>query len=113
VFLALYVSLYAVLNTLGLLLLRTALRDRANGRTLTTLLTQPRLLFGLALYALGFVTWVASLRRYELSTVYPVFVGVGYVSVVGASVVVLSEHMTAARVVGIALVGAGVVLLVR
>jgi multidrug transporter EmrE-like cation transporter len=111
--LGLYVTFYAALNTCGLLLLRVALRDRDAAAGLPATLRDPRLAAGLVLYALGFLTWVASLSRYELSTVYPVFVGVSYVAVVLASALVLSEDMTAAKIIGIALVGAGVMLVVR
>jgi multidrug transporter EmrE-like cation transporter len=105
--------MYAALNTSGLLLLRAALRDRDAGVGLSLALHDPRLGTGLALYALGFLTWIASLSRYELSTVYPVFVGVSYVAVVLASALILGENMTATKVSGIGLVGAGVMLVVR
>jgi multidrug transporter EmrE-like cation transporter len=46
-------------------------------------------------------------------TVYPVFSGLAYATVTVAAVWVLDEHLSAARLAGIVLVGAGVVLLVR
>jgi drug/metabolite transporter (DMT)-like permease len=111
--LALYVGLYAVLNAAGLLLLRAALKDRTDGTGLVALLADPRLIVGLVLYGLGFATWILSLRRYQLTTVYPVFVGVSYVSVLLAAVVILDESMSLANVLGVALIGAGVLFVVR
>lgn len=113
VYLMLYVGLYAALNTSGLLLLRVALRERTAGDGLTPLLIDPRLVGGLALYVLGFFTWIMSLSRYGLTTVYPIFVGVSYVAVVLASALILREDMTAAKLFGIVLVGAGIMLVVR
>jgi multidrug transporter EmrE-like cation transporter len=111
-FLALYIAAYAVLNSAGLLLVRSALKDRPSALTLGAL-AEPRLILGLGLYALGFLAWIMTLRRYELATVYPVFVGVGYVSVVVASALLLSEQITVTRLMGILLVGVGVILVVR
>lgn len=106
------IGAYAVLNTCGLLLLRAALRDRSLADR-AELLVDPRLLGGLALYVLGFLTWIATLSRYQLSTVYPIFVGVSYVSIAVASAVVLGEDLTATKLLGITLVGVGVLFVVH
>lgn len=108
-----YVVLYAALNTSGLLLLRAGLRDDAGQVNFMTTVTQARVVAGLLLYGLGFVAWILTLRRYQLSVVYPTFVAVSYVSVVAASALFLHERVTMVRIIGIALIGVGIVLVVR
>jgi multidrug transporter EmrE-like cation transporter len=110
-----YVAVYAVLNAAGLLLLRTSLgsgsqRPRA---WLGGALGDPRFLVGAILYGLGFLMWLGTLTRYQLSIVYPVFVGVGYCTVLLASFVFLHEHASPSKIVGISLVALGLVFVVR
>ena len=107
--LALNLLIYVVLSTSGLLLLRTSLRDDGG---ISDLLRDPRVLVGALLYAASFLTWLFALRRHELSLVYPIFIGTGYVAIVLASALFLGESLGAARLVGIALVGVGLLLLV-
>jgi multidrug transporter EmrE-like cation transporter len=109
---AAYVAVYAVVNAGGLLLLRTALGSRS-GDGFGGLVSDPRFLTGATLYGLGFVMWLGTLTRYELSIVYPIFVGVGYCSVVLASILLLHEHASAEKLVGIALVALGLIFVVR
>jgi drug/metabolite transporter (DMT)-like permease len=112
-FFALYVLIYAALNTAGLLLLRVGLKDKSGGSGLVHVVTRPHVIIGLVLYGLGFVTWLASLRQYPLTVVYPVFVGVSYVSVLAGSVVILHESLSSLNVVGVTLIAGGVLLVVR
>jgi len=107
--LALNLLAYVVLSTSGLLLLRTGLREDGG---LTHFLRDPRVLTGAVLYAASFLTWLFALRRNELSLVYPIFIGTGYVVVVLASALLLDESLGATRLVGIALVGIGLLLIV-
>ena len=106
-----YVVIYAALNAGGLLLLRSVLES--DGGLQREVLADVRLYLGIALYAVGFAMWLATLTRYPLSIVYPIFVGVGYCSVVLAAFVVLHETASVTKVVGISLVGLGLLLVVR
>jgi multidrug transporter EmrE-like cation transporter len=107
--LALNLLAYVVLSTSGLLLLRTGLRGDDG---VAALLRDPRVLAGAVLYATSFLTWLFALRRNELSLVYPLFIGTGYVAIVLASALVLDESLGLARLVGIALIGVGLLLVV-
>lgn len=104
-----YAVVYTTLATAGLVLLRRSLEDA----TLAELLRDPTFVLGGLLYAASFTTFLASLRRFEVLTVFPLFTGITYATVAVAAAVVLNEQLTAARVGGIALVGFGAVLLVR
>ena len=107
---AVTIAAYAVLSTAGLLLLKTGLDTDA---ALPTLVANPRLLGGALLYATSFAVWIMALRRYELSTVYPLFIGIGYTAVVVASSVVLDESLSRMNIVGIVFIGFGVFFVLR
>lgn len=104
-----YATLYTILATTGLVLVRQSLEDAP----ISAFLHDPAFFAGGVLYAASFATFLASLRRFEVLTVYPLFTGLAYATVAIAAVVVLNESLTASRLAGIALVGAGAVLLVR
>lgn len=107
--LAVYTVVYVALATTGLVLLRRSLADSS----LADIVAEPGFYLGFAFYAASFLTFLVSLRRFDVLTVYPVFSGLAYATVTVAAVWVLGEHLSAARLAGIVLVGAGVVLLVR
>lgn len=101
--------MYTILATLGVLLLRRALADAA----LAHVVRDPRAYVGVLCYAASFTTFLASLRRFEVLTVFPLFSGLAYASIAITGALFLAESLTFSRATGIALVGAGIVLLVR
>ena len=104
-----YAVVYTTLATTGLVLLRRSLEDA----TLSELLQDPAFFAGGVFYAASFATFLVSLRRFEVLTVFPLFTGLAYATVAVAAAVVLDESLTASRLAGIAFVGVGAVLLVR
>lgn len=111
---ATYVGVYAILNASGLLLLRTALgSDTRRDGGLPSLFTDPRFAAGAVLYGLGFLMWLGTLTRYQLSIVYPLFVGVGYCSALLAAFIFLHEHASPLKILGISLVAIGLLLVLR
>jgi multidrug transporter EmrE-like cation transporter len=110
-----YTVAYVMLSTAGLLLLRSTLgsNDDTGGSQLSTLLSDPAFLIGACLYGISFLTWMLALRRFAITTVYPLFIGSGYAAVTLGSLVFLGESLSALRAFGIVLIGAGVLLLVR
>lgn len=107
--LALYAVAYTMLATAGLVLVRRSLEDAS----FSELVQEPGLYLGGLLYAASFATFLASLRSYEVLTVFPLFTGITYATVAVAAAVILDEPLSASRLAGIALVGVGAVLLVR
>jgi multidrug transporter EmrE-like cation transporter len=87
-------------------------RSLANA-PVSELVRDPTVYLGAAFYAASFGTFLASLRRFEVLTVFPLFSGLAYTTVAVAGALVLDESLTPSRVAGIALVGVGAVLLVR
>jgi multidrug transporter EmrE-like cation transporter len=67
---------------------------------------------GMLCYAASVCVWVAALTKAPVSTAYPML-SLGYVVVAAVSVAWLGETLTPAKVLGIALICAGVVLVSR
>lgn len=81
------------------------------GAILGTLL-RPGVLGGLALYGVGTVVWLRALARTELSQAYP-FVGLGFVLTAALGYLLFNEALGPSRLLGTALVIAGVFLVGR
>jgi multidrug transporter EmrE-like cation transporter len=105
-----YLVVYVVLSTAGLLLLRSRL---GSGESLGSLATDPRFLLGAACYAASFLTWLATLRHFEVTKAFPIFLGTSYAAVTVGAVFILGESLSTSRVVGIVLVGVGIVFIGR
>jgi multidrug transporter EmrE-like cation transporter len=67
---------------------------------------------GMLCYAASLCVWVAALAKAPVSTAYPML-SLGYVVVAAVSVAWLGETLTASKILGIALICAGVVLVSR
>jgi multidrug transporter EmrE-like cation transporter len=109
------------LNAAAQLLLKVAARPLAhftafNADVLTSsvgiLLRSMPFWGGMLCYAASVCVWVAALSKAPVSTAYPML-SLGYVVVAAISVAWLGETMTAAKLLGIALICAGVVLVSR
>lgn len=72
----------------------------------------PYILAGAATYFLGFMVWVRVLSTADLSMAYP-FVGLSFVLTAVLGHFVLGEAMTVLKVLGIALIVIGCVLVAR
>jgi multidrug transporter EmrE-like cation transporter len=110
-----YLAVYAILSTGGVLLLRTALKDldEVSVATLKGLLAEPTFLVGFVLYALSFGTWLLALRRWEVVVAFPAFAGVGYACIVLGAYFFLGESLSPTRLAGILVIFAGMILLAR
>lgn len=75
--------------------------------TVLAMATSFNLVFGYSLYGLSAVLMVLALRHGELSILYPI-IALTYVWVSILSVIVFHEHMSVARVAGVAIIVAGV-----
>ena len=67
---------------------------------------------GMLCYAASVCVWVAALSKAPVSTAYPML-SLGYVVVAAVSVAWLGEALTPAKILGIALICTGVVLVSR
>jgi multidrug transporter EmrE-like cation transporter len=76
------------------------------------LAVEPRVLAGVAAYAVSLIAWVLALSRVPVSVAYPM-VSLGYVLTVLAAWWWLGESVTPQRLVGVGLIVLGVLLVAR
>lgn len=109
------------LNAMAQLLLKTATRSLGALGTLglatlpqymQVLARNPPFWAGMVCYALSVCVWIAALTRAPVSTAYPML-SLGYVVVALVAWMTLGETLNASKVIGIALICAGVVLVSR
>jgi multidrug transporter EmrE-like cation transporter len=109
------------LNAAAQLLLKVATRPLAHvsqinvdtlAASVMILLRSPPFWTGMVCYAASVCVWLAALSKAPVSTAYPML-SLGYVAVATVSVIWLGESMPPAKVLGIALICAGVVLVSR
>ncbi len=74
--------------------------------------TNPYVVTGLGIYFLGTIFWLTALSRVNLSFAYP-FTSLSYVLMLLASWLILHETITPMRVVGAAVIIAGLFLIAR
>ena len=74
------------------------------------LFTTPIVLLGFLMYGVSSLFWLFILSKLPLSLAYPL-VSMGYVLVVFLSWLILREHVSIARIVGVAIICCGVALL--
>jgi len=105
---------YVVLSTSALLLIRRALDvTRAPGESLLRAALTPGLALGAVLYGASFGLWLVALRRHDVTIVYPLFVGAGFIGIALGGWLVLGESLGPTRVAGTVVVLTGIVLLTR
>ncbi len=109
------------LNAAAQLLLKVATRPLAHftvfnadtvGSSVAILFKSMPFWSGMVCYAASVCVWLAALSKAPVSTAYPML-SLGYVVVAAISVAWLGETMTPAKVLGIALICAGVILVSR
>ena len=109
------------LNAAAQLLLKVATRPLAHfseftadtlGSSMGILIKSPPFWAGMVCYAASVCVWLAALTKAPVSTAYPML-SLGYVAVAAVSVLWLGESMPPAKVLGIALICAGVILVSR
>jgi multidrug transporter EmrE-like cation transporter len=109
------------LNAAAQLLLKVAARPLAHfsdfgmqtlHRSVVSLVTSLPFWAGMLCYGTSVCVWLAALSKAPVSTAYPML-SLGYIVVAVVSVLWLGETLSPAKVLGIALICAGVVLVSR
>ena len=77
-----------------------------------SIVTNPWVIFGLALYAGGTMFWLVALSRAELSFVYP-FTTLSMGLIILLSWLIFGEAISVVRLIGIVTIAAGVLLVAR
>ena len=76
-------------------------------------LTNPKLIIGAILYGSSFLTWLWLLSKEDLSSIYPIVVALGYLSIMLVSFVFLKEQASLAKFIGAFLILVGVFFILR
>ena len=116
----LYILVSVFFSTVGQLLLKGGMNKLGsvtlslNGLipTLWRMAVNPGVFFGLALYLVGTVFWLAALSRVDLSYAYP-FASLSYVVMLLASWMMFDEKITLARIAGTIFICIGVLVIYR
>ena len=116
-----YVALAAGLSATGNLIIKNAARSMGglnlNGghlaQTLFHLFTNPGIILGLALYLVGFVLWVKVLSTVDISLAYPIFISLAFVIVVVGSRIFFGESLNLLKILGIAVIALGIIVVSR
>jgi len=90
---------YVLASTAGLTLMKQGIAAKA--------VFAPRFAGGFGLYVLGFGLWLLLLNRMPLSTAFPLAAGALIIATQAAGVLLLSERLAPAHMVGVALILAG------
>jgi multidrug transporter EmrE-like cation transporter len=116
-----YVALAAGLSATGNLIIKNAARSMGGlnlsgghlAQTLFHLFTNPGIILGLALYLVGFVLWAKVLATVDISLAYPIFVSLAFVIVVMGSRIFFSESLNPIKILGIAVIALGIIVVSR
>jgi len=107
-----FVAFSTVFGICGQLLLKRGMgrMDASEGsKILLRIVTSPWVIGGLAVYGTGVLFWLLALSHLELSYVYP-FASLSYIGIIIGSYFLFKERLTALRLVGIAVIIAGVLI---
>jgi multidrug transporter EmrE-like cation transporter len=104
-------TLFSILGQLGLkdAMRRIAARPDDTRSLLVRILLSPYVIASLFVYGCGVLFWLMALSRLEVSLVYP-FASLSYVGIIIASHYLFGEHVSRARIAGVGIVIAGVVV---
>lgn len=105
-----FAFVYAALSVTGLMLIKTA---GDTGMSLAGFRLSWKVAAGLLVYLAGFCVYFYFFQKYDVSYVFPLFIGINYVAVVLSAAFLLKEsaRIGVAQWLGIAAVLAGILLL--
>jgi multidrug transporter EmrE-like cation transporter len=115
-----YILISVVGSVVGQLMLKKGMNDLGQvtlslnqlPTILWKMVTNPYVFFGLAIYLIGTVFWLAALSRVDLSYAYP-FASLTYVIMLVASWLLFNEQFTLGRLIGTVVIGIGVLVIYR
>jgi len=111
-------SLYAILLAAGQAMFKfAATGTKASSASLIayaqSLFISPIFLSACVLYAVSTVIWVSLLRRYPLSQAYPVVIAISILLTTATGLLLFNENIYPSKLVGLALITVGVLVLAR
>ena len=104
------IGVYVILNSCGQLLIKMGTLELPPITGIMDLLNL-KLISGIGLFGMSFITWIYILSKNNLSYAFPFAVGLGYMMVIFLSIFVLKEAATYLQLIGISLVWIGIILM--
>ncbi len=104
------IAIYVVLNSVGQLLIKMGTLEMPEVTGIYDFLNF-KLITGVSLFGMSFLTWIYILSKNNLSYAFPFAVGLGYMAVIFLSIFVLKEAVTYLQLIGISLVWIGIILM--
>jgi drug/metabolite transporter (DMT)-like permease len=106
------IGIYVLLNSFGQLLIKLGTQEIGSFEVagLEGLLNL-KLITGIGLFGMSFLTWIYILSKSNLSYAFPFAVGLGYVTVILLAVLFLKEMPSYVQMTGMTLVGVGIMLM--
>jgi len=107
-----FVALSTIFGICGQLLLKRGMGNMntsGGGKILLRIATSPWVIGGLVIYGTGVIFWLLALSHLELSYVYP-FASLSYIGIIVGSYFIFKERLNAMRLIGIAIIIAGVLV---
>jgi drug/metabolite transporter (DMT)-like permease len=98
------------LSAFAQLLMKIGMSSGLAGNSALAVVMNPHVAGGFVAYGIGALLWLKVLSRVELSLAYPL-VSLAFVVVAVLSWLVLGEHLSATRILGISSIVVGVVLI--
>lgn len=108
------IALFVVLTSCALIVLKLGTKDGAPLQYLDNKLQanlNSLILTGIFLYGLSFLVYIYLLSKYDLGYIIPLTTALVYVVIFSASYFIFDELFTATKILGIALILGGLVLL--
>ncbi len=117
----LLILLYLLLSTAGLILVKIGLNQfgfkthqfEEFRRFAEYAYHHPKIIFGFLIYISSFLCWLILLSKKQLTTIFPLLTGLSYASIIIASVIFLREEIDLFKMIGIILIGAGILFVIR
>ncbi len=117
----LLIIIYAAVSATGLTLLKTSFTETSVHwssftnllHDISPLMHNYKFIVGIVLYLAGFLLWLKILIERPLSYAFPIASGALYVSIVFAAYLFIGESISYVRLIGIALIISGIILVGR
>ena len=104
------IAIYVVLNSCGQLLIKMGTLEMPEVTGIYDLFNL-KLIAGIGLFGMSFLTWIYILSKNNLSYAFPFAVGLGYMAVIFLSLLFLKETATYVQLTGMSLVWMGIILM--
>lgn len=108
-----FVILYLISSTAGLMFLKESVSgfEVFSFQTCLELLSDYKFIFGFFLYAFSFIMWLVLLSKKDLSFIYPIVIGLSYISIMAMAILIFKEDFTLNKATGASLIGVGIIVI--